>query len=250
MAKTILMNGETHPGVSEVELPVSGGTALFRDVDEIPEAPETPEMPSSWWELTGGASSKTGPVTAAFHGTTLTRLGGGYDLFWVNMDITVDNDLEEIAGGGLQNVSSGLTMHLISDNNFANLTTIGNEAFRSSGLTVANFPAVNTLGSNGGQFAQCKMLTEINLPMLTSWPRNMAYNMNNTVLTSVQIGSVGHPITVYPSGGDFGGATNANLTITLYTTPDKAADMRTAFTAGNATATIVIKDASTDEVIA
>ena len=35
MAKNVIINGETYPGVSEVELPVSGGTAVFRDVDEV-----------------------------------------------------------------------------------------------------------------------------------------------------------------------------------------------------------------------
>lgn len=35
MAKNILINGQLRPGVSEVELPTSDGTAVFRDEDEV-----------------------------------------------------------------------------------------------------------------------------------------------------------------------------------------------------------------------
>lgn len=38
MSKDIIINGETYSGVVDVALPTSGGTALFRDVDEIPES--------------------------------------------------------------------------------------------------------------------------------------------------------------------------------------------------------------------
>ena len=35
MSKNVIINGTTYSGVSEVSLPISGGTALFRDEDEI-----------------------------------------------------------------------------------------------------------------------------------------------------------------------------------------------------------------------
>lgn len=35
MSKNIILDGQTYNGVSKVELPVSGGTALFKDEDEI-----------------------------------------------------------------------------------------------------------------------------------------------------------------------------------------------------------------------
>ena len=35
MSKNVIINGTTYSGVSEVSLPISGGTALFRDKDEI-----------------------------------------------------------------------------------------------------------------------------------------------------------------------------------------------------------------------
>ena len=35
MSKNVIINGTTYNGVSEVSLPISGGTALFRDQDEI-----------------------------------------------------------------------------------------------------------------------------------------------------------------------------------------------------------------------
>lgn len=35
MSKNIILDGQTYNGVSQVELPVSGGTALFKDEDEI-----------------------------------------------------------------------------------------------------------------------------------------------------------------------------------------------------------------------
>lgn len=37
MSKNVVLNGQTYNGVSEVSLPVSGGTANFKDVDEIVE---------------------------------------------------------------------------------------------------------------------------------------------------------------------------------------------------------------------
>lgn len=39
MSKNIILDGQTYNGVSEVSLPVSGGTALFKDKDEIPAPP-------------------------------------------------------------------------------------------------------------------------------------------------------------------------------------------------------------------
>lgn len=37
--KNIILNGQTYSGISEVSLPISGGTALFKDKDEIPAPP-------------------------------------------------------------------------------------------------------------------------------------------------------------------------------------------------------------------
>lgn len=39
MSKNVILNGQTYNGVSEVSLPISGGTAKFKDEDEIPAAP-------------------------------------------------------------------------------------------------------------------------------------------------------------------------------------------------------------------
>lgn len=44
MSKNVILNGQTYNGVSEVSLPISGGTALFKDEDEIIEPTGTKQI--------------------------------------------------------------------------------------------------------------------------------------------------------------------------------------------------------------
>lgn len=215
---------------------------------------------SEYWELTGGgnnASSKQ-TVNITYHGTEVYRFGTPYDGYWWNINASFADAITEIKTGAFNNkaqAASGFKLSLSADDNFASLTTLGQECFRGTGLEVANFPEVTTLmGNGGGQFAQCRFLTSLILPKLTNFanidfidtptPHSIAYNLGNTVLTEVQIGSVGYGITSFPSGGDFAGATNASLVITFYCEGAMVDTIKTAMRTGangNTTATIVFK---------
>lgn len=202
------------------------------------------EVKTDYYEFTGGYSGKTEGPKLRHHGKTLSvnARGSTWNLYWANVEITVDDALERIDTTALMQVGAGSAFVLKSDNDFANLTTLGAEAFRKSAITEVNFNEVTTLaGDSGGQFAQCSKLTTITLPKLTAWARPMAYD--NSPLTSVQIGSVGYGVTAVPSGGDFSNATA--LTETIYTTGEYVDTIVTAMRSANAAATIVIK-ASTD----
>lgn len=322
MSKNITLNGQTYSGVSEVELPVSGGTAKFKDEDEIvaptgkknitdtaetdvtnyasaqvvdanlvPEniaagavvlgvvgthqgggditiepltvnengttvapsgkaySPVTVNVAgrTNYYELTGGGSSSSTKqdVELTYHGTVVNGLGG-YIGYWWNWVLYFADPITEIKDNAFYNkasASSGYKMSLTSVDNFAALTTLGSACFRGTGIENVEFPSVESLMADGtnGQFAQCKFLKSLHLPKLTSWNKTIAYSLNNTVLTDVQIGSVGYGITTYPSAGDFSGATNASLVITLHTTGENVDGIISAMRSANTTATITVK---------
>ena len=315
MSKNVKLNNQNYSGVSTVQIPTTdGGTASFKDVDEIivpsgaktittngthdvstyaqavvnvPTGGNTPVMQEKSVTITENGTTKITPDTgkdgmSAVNVTVNVQASGGeektdyfefrggmaskndktvkliqhgknipvsarssaYDLYWCNVEITVDDELQQIDTNGLYNMGVDVyTLTLISNNNFANLTTLQANALRSSGITEVNFPEVTTLaGSAGLWFGDCKKLTSITLPKVTKWSNGMT-NAATNALSTVQIGSIGYGVTGVPSGGDFGAS--ANVTETIYTTSEYVDTIVSAMRSVNATATIVIMASET-----
>lgn len=235
----------TENGTTQI-LPDAGNDGMTAVSVTVNVEASVGEEKTDYYEfISGMASNSKKDVALKHHGKVLTGAArsSGYDLFWADATITVDDELQEIGTGGLQNIgSTSGSFKLQSNNNFENLTKLGTYAFTGSGITEANFGEVTTLaGGAGGQFNKCAKLTTIILPKITAWTACMA-PLGTTALKTVQIGSVGHGITALPANGDFSGATD--LTETLYTTGEYVDTILAAMRSGqygNATATIVIK---------
>ena len=90
-----------------------------------------------------------------------------------------------------------------------------------TGLTSVNMPELVTINNvEGGVFYGCIGLTTITLPKIqniTSGKANLTGAFTNcTGLTSVQLGSAGHPVSSI-GGYTFNGCTQSGLIITIYT---------------------------------
>lgn len=117
---------------------------------------------------------------------------------------------------------------LITDVSFPECTYIGKSAFEAGGATTY----------------QC--VTNVYLPKVTVlYGDTFRYQKN---ITSVQIGSVGYPVTSVDSNA-FRDCTQSGLTITLYVADDATLPL-TGSPFGATNATIVYKSATTGEVLA
>lgn len=103
----------------------------------------------------------------------------------------------------------------------SSLTTIGASAFIGSGFTKLSFPETLTGRLSDNVFFNATKLKEVVLPGITSLDTSGG-NGNGQfygckALESVQVGSVGHGVTVVKTW-NFRNCTQTTLTITLYTT--------------------------------
>lgn len=127
-------------------------------------------------------------------------------------------------------------------NGAENVTSVGARALSNTNFINIYLPNVTTLQSNN-PFGQCKSLETVNLPSATGALNSGTYPVfhNDTALTSVILGSVGHACWVSYSGNPFNGCTQNGLTITLYTLAEYVDNSLARIRNGATNATIIIK---------
>lgn len=124
------------------------------------------------------------------------------------------------ASGCFGNCSSLTSISFPSLKTLANLSGFGKACFMGcSALSSISMPALETIADSsnngGGIFNGLTNLTEISFPSIKQISNARTFG-NCTGLTSVTLGSVGHPVTSI-SNNTFYNCTQSNLTITVYT---------------------------------
>lgn len=120
----------------------------------------------------------------------------------------------------------------------SSLTTLGQQALQGcTSLTTLSFPALTTIKQYA--LSACTGLTTVSMPLLTNYNQQRIFN-GCTGLTNVQMGSVGHTVTIVHNQA-FYNCTQTGLTITLYTTGSYVDTLVSNTRTGATNATIVIK---------
>lgn len=175
--------------------------------------------------------------------------GGGYDIELVNNGHTVlpyinsSNLWSVVIPDGYTDIqclsaSPSLTSVTIPDS----VVTIRSSCFNgdSSLLSITANNAVN--GSNvTGVFTNCSSLQTVLLPKIGQLGNT--YFSKCVSLISVQLGSIGYPITAC-TNSVFSGCTNPSTVVTVYTTQDMVSLLLTNIRTGLTKGTIVIKAAT------
>ena len=216
MSKNVNVNGVDYSGVSQVQLKTAdGGTALFKDVDEI-------TVPS---------------------GTKTITENGTYDVSnFASASVNVSADSGDAELYFTTN-GSMYTKNLVIPSNVTSF--LSGQYTKADNLeTVESENAVLTQ-SNSSVFAFCPNLKSVSL--LGGGEFGHYTFRNDTALKTVQLGSIGHPVTRITIYG-FNGCTQSDLTITVYVNDDAELPLSEA-PWGATAATIVYKSATTGEGI-
>ncbi len=128
------------------------------------------------------------------------------------------------------------------------VTKIGGGAFGSSGVVHVVIPYGCTFVNSA--FGNCKqMITYLDeRPARNSYYTNSGQFTDDTALTTVTLGSVGHPV-IGMRNNTFNKCTQTGLTITVYTAIENADGYLSAIRNGATNATIIIKDSTTGETL-
>lgn len=120
-----------------------------------------------------------------------------------------------------------------------NCTLTKGDCFAGSGLVLAEFPNLTTVGNRS--FGDCTKLKTAKLPKITQLGTYTSKMFQNcTALQSVEVGSIGYGVLGWGSA-NFSGCTQADLTITIFTKGEKVDSLLAAIRDGATNATIVIK---------
>lgn len=120
-----------------------------------------------------------------------------------------------------------------------NCTLTKGDCFSSSGLVLADFPNLTTVGNRS--FGGCTKLKTAKLPKITQlgvYTSNMFQGC--TALQSLEVGSIGYGVLGWGTA-NFSGCTQADLTITMFTKGEKVDSLLAAIRDGATSATIIIK---------
>lgn len=118
-------------------------------------------------------------------------------------------------------------------------TATGNDSLNGCGVTKAIFPELTSIGN--GTFNGCSRLQEAFLPKIRQLGVYTSRIFRNcTALKTLEVGSVGFGVTGWGSA-NFEGCTQADLTITMYTTGAKVDALLANIRNGATNATIIIK---------
>lgn len=172
------------------------------------------------------------PTKVKVHGDTIwphafNSAGGGNSSWDWLTEITAP-DLVEIKGNGIIYMPANLsTLTLLC-------TTLGESAIAYNHMTSITLPELPTVGAYAiyGNNA----LQSLTLPkcVTTTGTRPMSFNVANTTLTTVQLGSIGYPVTAL-SASTFNNANSVSLVITIYVTPGSQPLAGSPWSATNAT---------------
>ena len=128
------------------------------------------------------------------------------------------------------------------------VTSIYSQAFQASGITGISGNNVSLVEQSGGgtigTISHCSNLKTVYFPKVTQIPStsNRGTFLNDVSLETVEIGSVGYPVTLI-SQYAFVGCTSS-FTATIYTTGNYVDTLNTAIRSGADNATIVFKAAA------
>ena len=118
-------------------------------------------------------------------------------------------------------------------------TAIGSNSLNGGGVTKAIFPELTSIGNDA--FNGCSRLQEAFLPKIRQLGVYTSRMFRNcTALKTLEVGSVGFGVTGWGSA-NFEGCTQAGLTITMYTTGEKADALLSDIRGGATNATIILK---------
>ncbi len=173
--------------------------------------------------------------------------------------INTKNAVTEIKGLGLSNLpnltTDGLDLsHVLTINGMSAgtgknatvfelflpaCTSVSSYSLSDCGMTKATFPELTSIGNFA--FTGCSRLQEAFFPKIKQLGAYTSRIFRNcTALKTLEVGSVGFGVTGWGSA-NFEGCTQAGLTITMYTTGEKADALLSDIRNGATNATIIIK---------
>lgn len=184
MSKNVKVNGVDYIGVSQVQLPATaGGTALFKDVDEI--------------------TTPSGSVTITENGTHNVA---NYAQAVVAVESSGDgDDYRSLFNGMVDGTVSGDVVLP------ASVTNIRDYAFSKTQITSIEIPAVTNIGEAAFEWCESLVLTELPETLQTIG-RNCFYGAKNVAITEI-------PASVTELTGAYAFYMTASKTLTFKGTP-------------------------------
>ena len=249
--------------LTEIDVPdslIEIGTSCFQytalqsmDVSNVTTIGQTvfSNCPVSYVLLNPYASIQQGAFQNASNLTTCGIEGGGYDVELADngckkmpylrqcnfTSVVIPNGYTEI---NTMSSSANLQSITIPD---SVVTATTNSSLFDSCTRLQSFSANNLSfqGNSTAIFNNCTALQTVYLPKTTSYGNT--FFKGCVALTSVQLGSVGYPVTNITSTV-FQGCTGTSTVVTVYTTEAYVSTLLTAIRAGLTKGTIVIKAAT------